>query len=232
VSSWPGPSPGADGGTDITKDEIQRTLGDSAIANGFANRFVFVCAKRSKLLPEGGNILKLDWPPMIRDLSAAVRFGRTAGCIERDQAAKQLWAQVYPELSEGKLGLFGAVTARAEAQVMRLACLYALLDSSSYIGIEHLRAGLEVWRYCEDSARFIFGDATGDPTGDEILGALRGSELGMTRNELRDHFQRHKSSGEIGRALALLSEHGLVRSEREETGGRPVERWFSTLCAR
>jgi hypothetical protein len=47
--------------------------------------------------------------------------------------------------------MLGAVTARGEAQVMRLACLYALADISSFVRLEHLRAGLEVWRYCFDS---------------------------------------------------------------------------------
>ena len=48
---------------------------------------------------------------------------------ERTEAARQLWAEIYPELSEGKSGLVGALTARSEAQVLRLSCIYALLES-------------------------------------------------------------------------------------------------------
>jgi hypothetical protein len=65
-------------------------------------------------------------------------------------------------LSEGQPGLFGAVTSRAEAQVIRLALLYALLDEADHIGTEHLRAALALWRYAEDSARFIFGGLSPD----------------------------------------------------------------------
>jgi hypothetical protein len=40
---------------------------------------------------------------------------------------------------------------------MRLAMLYALLDGSSTVEEEHLRAALAVWDYCEASARHLFG---------------------------------------------------------------------------
>ncbi len=71
--------------------------------------------------------------------------------------------------------MLGAVTARAEAIVMRLAVVYAVLDGRTHIGVEHLRAALAVWQYCEDSARYVFGDALGDPVADELLEALRGA---------------------------------------------------------
>jgi DNA-binding transcriptional ArsR family regulator len=136
------------------------------------------------------------------------------------------WAAVYPTLSEGRPGLLGAVTARAEAQTIRLAMLYALLDSSPTIRLDHLRAALAAWQYCEDSARFIFGDTLGDPTADEILRLLRGAERGLARTDIAEHFKRHKSSTEIGRALAVLRSLGLVRSERHGTSGRTAEVWF------
>jgi hypothetical protein len=140
-----------------------------------------------------------------------------------------LWEQVYSELSEGQPGLFGAVTTRAEAQVLRLSCLYALLDSSGTIRAEHLTAALAVWVYCAASARFIFGYALGDPTTDRILREVR-SRPSMTRDQIREHFQRNKRSKEIEVALELLQEYGLARMERSiESEGqkRPTERWFA-----
>ena len=134
---------------------------------------------------------------------------------------------MYAELSEGKLGLFGAVTSRAEAQVMRIACLYAVLDLSREINAEHLGAAKAVWKYCEDSARFVFGDALGDPLADELLGLLRQSLQGLTRTELNNALGRNKASAYIGRALALLAEYGLAKGKREETPGRSAERWFA-----
>jgi len=99
----------------------------------------------------------------------------------------------------------------------------------------HMMAALEVWRYCEDSARFIFGDALGDVTADEIIRELRQSPSGLTRNDIREHFNRNRSSAEIGRALGVLLEYGLARVERnreDESQKRPTERWFAVSGTR
>jgi hypothetical protein len=212
----------------ITKDELKRLLTDTAACNGFANRYLWVCVRRSKLLPEGGG--PIDFDPFLERLQAAVNFARTAGELRRDEEARTLWGKVYGDLSEGRRGLLGAVTSRAEAQTMRLACIYALLDCSAIVRAEHLLAALEVWRYCEDSARFIFGDALGDGTADEILRELRHRPEGLTRTEIREHFNRNKSSAVIGVALNVLIEYGLARVERvreDHAQKRPTERWFA-----
>src|SRR5262249_8972510 len=119
---------------------------------------------------------------------------------------------------------------RAEAQVIRLAMLYALLDQTHTIQPEHLRAALAFWRYCEASARYIFGEALGDPIADEIADALRQAGAdGLTRTEIRDLFAGHQSSERIAQALRLLAKHGKARRrQRSRSGaGRPVEIWCS-----
>ncbi|RQD76307.1 MAG: DUF3987 domain-containing protein, partial [Candidatus Syntrophonatronum acetioxidans] len=157
----------------ITKDELLRYLDSTEAANGFGNRFLWGCVKRSKCLPEGGKLHKVDFTDILRRLTRAVEHGRVTGEIKRYEEARQLWHVVYPELSEGKPGMFGAMIARAEAQVMRLAAIYALLDLSNIVKMEHLKAGLACWKYAEDSAKFIFGEAMGDPLADETLRVLR-----------------------------------------------------------
>jgi hypothetical protein len=110
---------------------------------------------------------------------------------------------------------------------MRLACIYALLDRDRKVRVQHLRAALALWSYCEDSARFIFGDRLGDPVADEIMSSLRGTLDGLTRTDLLNLFGRHKSSSEINRALTSLSEQGLVCCQMDRTEGRTAERWFA-----
>jgi len=216
----------------VTRDELLRYLGTTEAANGFANWFLWVCVRRSKVLPDGGRLHEVNMAPFVRRLRAAVEFARSVGELRRDEEARAIWHEVYPELSEGKPGLLGAVIARAEAQVMRLACLYAVLDMSNLVRREHLLAALAVWDYCEASARFIFGDALGDPVADEILRALRAAgEEGMTRTAIReDLFQRNMPSRRIQRALAVLVEAGLVSVERvTDTGGRPAEIYLAIV---
>jgi len=208
----------------ITRDELRRYLTQTEMGNGFANRFLWVCVRRSKILPEGGQAQGLDFNPLITRLRDAVT-NSYKGEIKRDSEAREIWAEIYPSLSEGKPGLFGAVISRAEAQVMRLSLIYALLDKSTMICREHLLAALAVWDYCEASAKYIFGNATGDPIADTILNALDSWEDGLTRTEITNLFNRNTPSARITKALEFLQEYGLAHKEIIKTDGRPVENW-------
>jgi hypothetical protein len=210
----------------VTATELVRLLSDSDAHNGFANRFLWLCVKRSKILPFGGEWERQNVAGMVSLLGKVLRFAKDAGELRWGESAKSLWVKRYPVLSEGAPGLLGAVTSRSEAQVLRLACVYALMDSSVTIELEHLKAALAVWYYAEASARYIFGDATGDAVADSIEEMLSGSPEGLTRAQIRDAFGRNKSSERLGAALELLERLGRVRNEIEQTGGRPAERWF------
>jgi hypothetical protein len=69
--------------------------------------------------------------------------------------------------------MIGSITGRAEAQVIRIALIYALLDGKPEIELVHLKAAIAVWDFCDESARQTFGDSLGDPIADTILVALR-----------------------------------------------------------
>ena len=211
----------------ITRDELIRCLPPNEVGNGFANRFLWVCSRRSKMLPEGGRVHEVDLQPLVARLKEAVEFARTVGELRRDEEARQMWISVYPKLSQGFPGVLGSVLSRAEAQVMRIACIYALLDCSEVIRRPHLLAALAVWEYVESSARFIFGDSVGDAIADTILDALRQRPEGLTRTEISKLLGNNRKSQDIDRALGLLSECGLARHDCTQTGGRPSDRWHA-----
>lgn len=207
----------------ITTDELRRELRQTDRANGFANRFLFVCARRSKLLPDGGALRERELRPLAEKVKSAGDHARRLTELDRDPAARERWHAAYPELSAGHPGMLGAVTSRGEAQVTRLAALYAVLDERDRIAVEHLDAALEVWRYCEASAAYVFGQSLGDPLADALLDALRDAGGRMTRTEVRDHFARHAEAARLAAAIGSLQAAGLVRVEQEDTGGRPAE---------
>lgn len=211
----------------VTKEELLRYLTTTEAANGFANRFLWLCVRRSKCLPRGGQIHTVSFEPLLKRLRAAIDFGQSAGRVKPSEEAWLLWERVYPELSEGKPGLLGGVISRAEAQTMRLAMLYALLDCSYVIEAEHLTAGLALWDYCFESARYVFGDTFGNPVADEILNALKNNSDGLSRTDINNHFGRHKKGTEISQALDFLLKSGLVAKEGIQTEGRSVERWIA-----
>ena len=194
------------------------------MGNGFANRFLFVCAQRSKLLPEGGSPDPVVLKQLAGRLREALEHARRQAEMQRDEEAKSVWATAYGVLTGGKPGLLGSITSRAGAQVVRLSLLFALLDSSPVIRAEHLTAGLAVWKYCEASAQCAFGSKLGDPTADTVLASLR-SSTGLSRTDISNLLGRHQSKSEISRALGVLVQCGLARSEQIGTEGKSVEIW-------
>ena len=211
----------------ITQRELRKHLTEEKLGAGIANRFMFALVHRSKVLPHGGKPNPV-MPETVRKLKEAVSFGSTRREIplgfeedpEHGLSATELWEEIYEDLSEGSESLFGAVTSRAEVHVRRVATLYAVLDCSPVVTVDHLLAGLAVWQYAEDSARILFGDLRGDPVADLIREELdlRGEE-GMTKTEISDLFSRNTDARRINAALQDLLDADLVVAHKEEAQG-------------
>jgi hypothetical protein len=210
----------------ITAEELRAELRTTDAANGFLNRHLLFMVRRARILPEGGHLEDAVLGQLRAKLLSRVLAARQRGKVTRDADARALWAQVYDGLSEGRPGLLGAVIGRAEPQVLRLSLLYALLDGSREITPTHLKAALEVWRYCADSARFVFGERLGVPLADHIAGILQSHRNGITRTALHEVLGRNRRAEDISAALLLLAEYGRAEQVVEDTGGRPAERWY------
>jgi hypothetical protein len=212
----------------ITEDELRARLTRTDAASGFGNRFLYPLVKRSKFLPFGGSLEESEIKILSARLEETIKSARVGKQITMTQGAREHWEAVYKDLSAAQSGLLGAVTARAEAQSVRLAMIYALIDGRTEIDVDHLKAALAIWEYCEASAARIFGQSLGDPVADEILRALQQAGAnGLTRTAIRDLFGRHRTGDRIGAALALLMTNGHARAEERMTSGRPSEVWFA-----
>lgn len=213
----------------VTDDELRRYLDRTDAANGYGNRHVWLVVRRARILPEGGNLSSAAILSLRNKINQAVDFAKGVDEMRRDEAATRAWTLIYEKLSAGGLGLAGSLTSRAEAQVMRMACIYALMDQSSVVTVDHLAASLAVWEYAAASVKWIFGNSIGDPDADAILQALAANVAGLTREQISvDVFARNRSASQINRALSVLISHGLAHAIREEPErGRPAERWFA-----
>lgn len=202
----------------VTLPELRRLLASVEMSNGLANRCLWIHADRSKLLPEGGGTP--DTNAQVDSLRAAVRTARARGEVQRDSEARDLWHEMYAQLSEPPPGRMGEILSRAEAQVMRIALLLALLDESAFIDKRHLEAALSFWRYCEASAAHIFAGTFADPKATKIWEALGNGPLTMTK--VHELFGRNASKPEIEAALAELSP--MIVIETLGAGGGKVIR--------
>lgn len=218
-----------------TVEELKGMLAEMDKVNGFGNRFLFVCTRRSKELPHGGNV---HFPALFalaeRIKSVVIRAQTQVLEMKWSPEAYVLWETVYSDLTSDD---DGKLVSRGAPIVVRLAMIYALMDPITYtygvvhgdchkVLIEHLKAALEVWRYCKDSAIHIFGDARYAALANSILDKLKSAgPIGMTQTQISLSFSRNKSASELQRALLLLKGKGIIKSTEEPTNGRPVTKW-------
>lgn len=213
----------------ITARELRSKLADVDIASGFVNRFLPVLVHRSRLLPS-----EVD-PPNTRLLAKAVGDRVTAARkihrVRRDADAEQLWSTAYGVLcaSSEDDGPVAEVLARGPAYVLRLALTYALLDGRSSIGLDHLRAGLAVWRYVAASARMIFSELAGDSDLKRLAGYLSDAPRGRTRTEIAALFSRNRTAAQLDALVSELERRGEATTETTPAErGRPTVRVFWT----
>ena len=202
---------------DITQDELKLTLAAADRSNGFANRFLWAFVERTKLKPFGG--AALEWSMEQRQLREALRFAQKQQRVFMDEAARTMWRRKYPQLSQEHDGIVGAVSSRAETQVLRLALIYAMLDQDEHIRSEHLQAALALWDYCLRSIEQVFGDH-GVVTREQQQ-ILDEAKLGPTTlTEFREKvFKRNRAVDLIRADLdALVEKKLLAASDDLESG--------------
>src|SRR5581483_5608786 len=127
---------------DITPGALQKTLATGTEAfDGFANRFLWVKVKSPRSIPDPANMAALE--RFLPRLASVLALAKGVGEMKRDAEAKALWDGVYPALKSS--GDDVPHTDRARPYVVRLSMLYALVDGSAVIRVEHLKAALAVW---------------------------------------------------------------------------------------
>lgn len=206
----------------ITPRELRARLDSVERDNGFANRFVWLMVRRQRLVPfpqPPDKLVQGLWPPVAR----AIAHARTPQAMTWTPDAASVWEQFYTEQAERRYsGMLGAISARAEAQVTRLALVYALVDAEDAVDVPHLDAAREVWRYAVDSARYIFGDSTGNRHADVLLGWLASGEVAWSEAKRELGMRTAADMQEVVNVLVSAGLAELGEQPRAGAPGRPV----------
>jgi hypothetical protein len=205
--------------THITMQELAVCLGEVQAVNGFGNRFLWICARRAKLVAMPSRMPEAELAPLQRELWRLVGLAQKRGVMRMNRHALDLWEQIYPELSQEHTGLAGGIINRAEAQTLRLALIYSLLDGQEQITKAHLQAALVMWRYAQDSALYIFGDKAIDPLEEKVLEALKQGPL--TGTELSAALNRHVPRERLQPLLQQLEAQQRINIQKQKNPGRP-----------
>ena len=205
----------------VTVVELRQKLTNADAANGFANRFLWLAVRRTKLVPFPTSPRELV-APYATALYRAIDEAQTAGELKWSPLAAERWEALYAaSAARARYGMLGAMLARGEAQITRLALLYALLDRSSEVGAQHLAAAEALWAYAERSVVHIFGSSTGDRHADSLLTYLVDGPVEW--KEARKVLGLRYAS-ELEESVGLLVSLGLaeVVTVKQEGRGRPM----------
>ncbi len=184
----------------VTETELSELITSSDAANGFANRFLWVLVRSTKSLPSGGNTAVLN--QFVERLKAAIEYAKSVGRVERSTEAEQLWIAVYPRLKNATC----LVTERARPMVVRLSMVYALLDCSPTIQVQHLKAALALWDYCEQSAMRLFAKATNEPKLATRIRQRVNLVPGIVHTVLKNSFSHNIPKADFDSAVNMLLE--------------------------
>src|SRR5262249_3103263 len=216
----------------ITRQELKTLLPATEVWNGLGNRFLWLMARRPKMVPFPKPMPDKEVEEIARELAHVITLAHQRGRDDKSgsreltlsNSAQDHWAKIYPELTRDHPGILGAVTSRQEAHMHRLALTYAQLDGADRIEIVHLEAALAFGRYAFDSAAYLFGETELDPFAQKIMEALATSP--KTQTELMVLFQRNVKAEVLANALSDLQERGRI-TPTIKTGyrGRPSKVW-------
>jgi hypothetical protein len=211
----------------VTPEELVGKCDQAWITNGFLNRFLVVMVRRARLIPIPKAFDGEDLAHLTRKWADALERARRLGRLGWSPEARAWWEGKYAGFLTTEGGKLGAMKARAAPMVLRLTLAYQVMDGSKNLAPVYLEAAEEVWRYCERSVEYLFGESTGDATADVILRYLR-SRLEMNKTDIHKLFNRNKEAHELDTALDVLAQAGLAfrkYSAPKEGKGR-IETWF------
>ena len=209
----------------ITGYELQLKLPECEGFNGFANRVLWVFARRQKLVP-------LPEPMPSKELAELQYFLLSIlnDCHKHEREisftrqAREAWIDEYYQrlTSRNGNGLLSVVLSRSEAQVRRLALLFTLLDGEIETGLKHLGQAMTAWKYCEDSATYIFKGQAQDSVARKIIQALQ-KKGSLTSTEISNLFARHLKKERIENAINEILLSGTAELISKQSPGRPFK---------
>jgi hypothetical protein len=215
--------------------------------NGFGNRFLWPMVRKTRVesFPEDvgwyqhQNVLKhfgevLEWARKLKE--QAPPEGILMGWA--NDGVRDLWdsfCKSYDKISN-------VLLARRKPIVLRLASNFAVFEKSLKVGVKHLEAGMEHWRYNVDSIDHNFGDdiCITNPKTKAMFWLLQKAPIGpsgspeLSRTALSTGaFRGNQASPvEVQQAFHGLLEAKVARFEMRKGLGRATEMWILTINRR
>lgn len=222
----------------ITGHELREKSTENDAANGLLNRFVMLHVHRPKLVPLPEATPSDVLEDLAERLADAIDFavsgdphGNNTKEVVLSPAARDIWCELYPQITRDREGLAGSLMARSEVYARMLAMVFALIDRRDVIEPNDLFAALAWVEYWRESIDFIWRDGEEQSDLDDFTKEVLSQVIarpGVKLSELQDHWKR-KRIPEVKAALETLLNLAppLLEMKRDTSGGgRPAHRYY------
>jgi hypothetical protein len=218
-----------------TPTELKAKVDSVDVANGLLNRFLWVWSERTKLLPRPP-ARDDEWQRAHRDVANALARAASVarGELDFDPDAERLWVELYHELAaqSDRAGdsIAGALCARDRAYVLRLALVYALVDTAPAIRRPHLEAAWAVWQYSRATIEWVWGGVL-SADAERLLAEVKGRKAdGLTAAHQSALFGHHRTAAQLAAMRAELVDAGelVVARQAGSKGRAPVMLWATS----
>ena len=193
----------------ITLGELQETLKQVEIESGFINRFMTLLIHRVRRISRPGvatSDMLTERAAIVGELKGVLEWvGKHEGDVQGihagepllgilvtwDEEAGLAWDNFYNSLEDDDPEYLN----RAEVFVLRTSMIYALLDKSTVMRLEHLKAALAVWEYAKQSATIAYGGAT-SPDVKRLVSKAISCHI-LKRGAVSNFYGRNKNAEEL-----------------------------------
>jgi putative DNA primase/helicase len=232
----------------ITIAELLDRIEDTAITNGFLNRFMIFWAERDKRVPFPQRTPDNEIARWVRTMRAAItNVRKNPGEAVMTDAARELYAYTYLNEWDSDAGgpVVTSLMERAPAVAVRIALILSALDQATEVSRDHIACAIEWTRYWRASVEYIWRDrarlAAVDGKSSEahtravqIVAYLRKHGGEASRTELiSDCFNRHATARDIDAALdyGQLQTPPMFRVSNVVTKRTPIRTYTKTIVA-
>lgn len=212
----------------VTASELRdRLVGTREMNNGWSNRFLWILVDRARSLPFGADTGNLKFKKQAGHIRKALKEAKRLPLLEWDRkdGVRDRWKAIYGKFMNVGDGPVAATTDRAEAQILRISFLFAVLDQSPTIKLPHLEAGLACWEFAWQSASKLFGGSKAlSPRARKLLDALLDDPKGLTVAEINRLFSNHLKQHEMEELVKELTDRQMASVRSEPGKGRTGKR--------
>jgi len=213
--------------TGTTPTWLEKSLAESDIHGGFANRFLYVVGEPKEPMPFPPPIDKAKAQSLIERINAirlwAEEMSRseTKGEVRASQEATEFFAGYYRENYERAKSetLDGVLIRRATVYAWKFALLYAAMDKSSEITKAHIEPAIEACRFFEASVERVFsnfGETRTAQLEKKTIGLLKETPSGLPQRTV--YTRLHIGCQECDALLRGMEKMGLI--ERFQRSGQ------------